>query len=161
NYYDDQRFGSVAGGDFVARRMVRGDYEQALQLALAGPYEHDRAADKREKEILLKHWGDWPKLKQELPRGHARSLVDFLVHHPADFRGALARLRPDLRSLYLSAYQSFLWNRMLAAWLKAHVTAEELIPVRLRLGEAPMHRRLTDAQRNELSSLQLPLPTAR
>src|SRR2546425_8917597 len=36
------------------------------------------------------------------------------VHHPTDFKGALERLRPELRGLYLSAYQSYLWNRMLA-----------------------------------------------
>ena len=54
NYFDDQRFGSVAGGEFVAREMVRGRFEEALKLALAGEYEYDRAADKREKETLLR-----------------------------------------------------------------------------------------------------------
>src|SRR5262249_1652301 len=45
NYFDDQRFGSVAaeGGEFVAKLLVRGRFEEALRLALAGPYEHDRA----------------------------------------------------------------------------------------------------------------------
>ncbi len=161
NYFDDQRFGSVTGEEFVARLMVQGRYEEALREALAAPYEHDRAAQKQEKAILRTHWGDWTTCKARLPRGHARSLVDYLVTHPTDFRGALARLRPELRGLYLSAYQSHLWNRMLARWLEQHLRAEQLIHVRQRRGEVPMFRGLDEGQRLELAHLQLPLPSAR
>ena len=39
NYFDDQRFGSVTteGGEFIGRLLVRGQFEAALRLALAGP----------------------------------------------------------------------------------------------------------------------------
>src|SRR5262249_21613327 len=115
NYFDDQRFGSVnPGGSFIAREIVLGRYEEALRLALAAPYEFDRAEQTKEKTIPRQCWGDWPRCKQELPRGHARSLADYLAQHPGDYRGAVERLRPELRGLYLSAYQSHLWNRMLA-----------------------------------------------
>jgi tRNA pseudouridine13 synthase len=161
NYFDDQRFGSVSpGGEFIARLMVLERFEDALRLALAAPYEFDRAEQKREKAILLQHWGDWAACKEHLPRGHARSLVDYLRQHPGDFRGALARLRPELRGLYLSAYQSHLWNRMLARWLSEHCRPEQLVPVRLRLGDMPMHRRLDAEQRTQLGALTLPLPSA-
>jgi tRNA pseudouridine13 synthase len=162
NYFDDQRFGSVVpGGEFIARLMVRERFEDALRLALTGPYEFDRAEQKREKATLREHWGDWPALKETLPRGHARSLIDYLLHHPDDFRGAMARLRPELRGLYLSAYQSHLWNRMLARWLREHCRPDQLVSVKLRLGEVPMHRDLDDEQRSALASLSLPLPSAR
>jgi tRNA pseudouridine13 synthase len=161
DYFDDQRFGSVSGGEFVAKALIQGNFEKALRVALAAPYEHDRAAQKKEKAILNIHWGDWPACMAKLPRGHARSLVDYLVHHPTDFRGAIARLRPELRGLYLSAYQSHLWNRMLAKWLREQVAPDQLVEVRLRMGVLPMHRQLTETQRAELGSLSLPLPTAR
>jgi tRNA pseudouridine13 synthase len=161
NYFDDQRFGSVSGGEFVARALVEGDFEKALRLALAAPYEHDRAAQKREKEILTAYWADWKTCKERLPRGHARSLVDYLVHHPVDFRGAIARMRPELRGLYLSAYQSHLWNRMLGRWLRERLRPDQLLDVRLRLGVVPMHQALEEEQRRDLAALQLPLPTAR
>jgi tRNA pseudouridine13 synthase len=161
NYFDDQRFGSVSAGDFAARAMVLGQYEEALRLALAAPYEHDRGPQKREKEILRQHWGNWQTCKEQLPRSHARSLVDYLRVHPGDYRGALARLRPELRGLYLSAYQSYLWNRMLARWLEQHTQPEQRISARLRLGELPMHRSLDEAGLAELRGLSLPLPSAR
>jgi tRNA pseudouridine13 synthase len=163
NYFDDQRFGSVAGvgSEFIARLLVQGRFEEALRLALTAPYEYDRAAQKEEKRLLVAHWGDWPRLKEALPRGHARSLVDYLRVHPGDFRGAVARLRPELRGLYLSAYQSHLWNRMLALWMRAHLRPEQLRLVTLRLGEVPFHQDLDPEQQRELAGLQLPLPSAR
>jgi tRNA pseudouridine13 synthase len=162
NYFDDQRFGSVSpSGRFVARALIAGDYEQALRLALAEPYEHDRAPQKQEKGVLRAHWGDWSELKALLPRGHARSLADYLAHHPDDYRGAVSRLRPELRGLYLSAYQSQLWNQMLARWLEARCLPEQLTAVKLRLGNVPMHRGLDPPRLAELAALDLPLPSAR
>ncbi|MBY0525694.1 MAG: tRNA pseudouridine(13) synthase TruD, partial [Gemmataceae bacterium] len=142
NYFDDQRFGSVADGEFVGRALVRGEFEEALRLALVAPYEHDRASQKREKTILREHWGNWAACRQQLPRGDAFNLADYLAVHPGDFRGALARLQPELRILLLSAYQSHLWNRMLARWLRDRCRPEQLLAVSLRLGEVPMHRGL-------------------
>src|SRR5204863_2225183 len=114
-----------------------------------------------EKAVLRTHWGDWARCRTPLPPGHVRNLVDYLRHHPGDFRGAIARLRPELRGLYLSAYQSHLWNRMLARWLSDYLRPEQLLQVELRTGPVPMHRQLEESQRAELLGLQLPLPTAR
>jgi tRNA pseudouridine13 synthase len=161
NYFDDQRFGSVGrGGEFVGRELVRGRFEEALKLALAAPYEHDRAAAKREKETLRRYWGDWPACKAALPRGHARSLVDYLVAHPTDFKGAVARLRPELGSLYLSAYQSYLWNRMLDRWLRETLPSGVLGVVSLRLGMFAVPLRSMDGL-DRWRALTLPLPSAR
>jgi tRNA pseudouridine13 synthase len=162
NYFDNQRFGSVGDKqEFVARFLIRGEYETALRLALAATYRHDRGQQKVEKAVLQAHWGDWVRCKVELPRGHVRSLVDYLVHHPADFRGAFARMRPELAGLYLSAYQSHLWNRMLAAWLQGACRPDQLVRMGTRLGDLSMLRGLDESQRRELSRLSLPLPSAR
>jgi tRNA pseudouridine13 synthase len=162
NYFDDQRFGSVGSGEeFMARLLVRGQFEQALRLALTAPYEFDRAPQKEEKRLLVEHWGDWANLKDRLPRGHARSLVDYLRVHPTDFRGAVARLKPELRTLYLSAYQSHLWNRMLALWLRRNCRPEQLRTVELRLSDFPVPEGLDAQQRQHLAELWLPLPSAR
>ncbi len=171
NYFDDQRFGSVgAGGRFVAREIVLGRYEQALQLALAEPYEHDRSAQKKEKALLRQHWGDWARCKELLPRSHARSLVDYLLHHPDDFRGALERLNPDLRGLYLSAYQSYLWNDALARWITVRFEADaqsgmstppNLFHVSTRLRRLPVPTRLDSVPAAELAALSIPLPSPR
>jgi tRNA pseudouridine13 synthase len=159
NYFDDQRFGSVtAEGQFIGRELVLGQFETALKLALAAPYKFDRAETKREKQTLTEHWGQWPTCKSLLPRGHARSLVDYLVHHPTDFKGAFARLRAELASLYLSAYQSALWNRFLARRIRGLVPAQQLGSIDLDLGPLPVHLESGD---REALGVPLPLPSAR
>jgi tRNA pseudouridine13 synthase len=162
NYFDDQRFGSVGEqGEFVAKEMVFGRFERALWLALAAPYEFDRAGAKREKATLRDLWGKWPECQARLPKGHARSLVSYLAAHPTDFKGAVARLRPDLQGLYLSAYQSALWNRMLAAWLTTTFGAAHLTDVDLKLGQVPAPVRVPEEHRAVWEALTLPLPSAR
>jgi tRNA pseudouridine13 synthase len=162
NYFDDQRFGSVGGsGQFIAHKMIRGEFEEALKLALVEPYEFDRAMEKREKQILTEHWRDWPACKEKLPRGHARSITDYLVHHPTDFKGAVARLKPELLSIYLSAYQSHVWNRLLRGWLRREFAEEQLASLPLQLGKFPTPRTVTEEKKSRWVNLSLPLPSAR
>jgi tRNA pseudouridine13 synthase len=180
NYFDDQRFGSVGdppaqpvpgprngrglgdeGGEFIGKEMVFGRFERALWLALAAPYEFDRAGVKREKGILRDNWGKWPECRNKLPHGDARRTVDYLAARPTDFRGAIGRLRPELQGLYLAAYQSFVWNKMLAAWLARRFAPTDLGAVELKLGRVPVPLRVDDATRPAWESLSLPLPSAR
>jgi tRNA pseudouridine13 synthase len=162
NYFDDQRFGSVnQSSEFVAKEMVFCHFDRALWLALAAPYEFDRAEAKAEKATLRNHWGDWLVCKSKLPRGHSRSIVDYLCTHPIDFKGAVARLRPELQGLYLSAYQSYLWNRLLAEWLTQVVGADNLASIDLKIGVLPVPLRVPKEKRVLWESHVLPLPSAR
>lgn len=162
NYFDDQRFGSLGqSGEFLAAPWCRGDYERTLWLAIAEPNPHDRAEDRVEKETLRTKWGDWLACKAELPRSSRRSIVTFLCDHPTDFRRAVALLRQDLRSLYLAAFQSFLWNRIVAETLSDRVAPERRFEVALDIARLPFFRELSDDERSGLHALTLPLPSAR
>jgi tRNA pseudouridine13 synthase len=165
NYFDDQRMGSVgASREFIAVEWCRGNYERALWLALADPCDDDRGPEIEQKRILRAHWGDWRACKARLARSHRRSIVTYLADKPPDrpdYRGAFARLRVDLRGLYLSAFQSHVWNQMLARLLKETIWAERLFEVALKLGRVPFHRALDQAESKALEELTLPLPSAR
>lgn len=162
NYFDDQRFGSVGhDGEFVGLAWLKGDHERALWLAIAAANPHDRSATKALKATLRDRWKDWPALKAALPKSHERSLVTYLVDHPEDFRGAFARLNRDLRSLYFSAFQSHLWNLLLARHLEAITTPEQRVIVDFRVAKLPIHRFLDKAEAARLRALKLPLPASR
>src|SRR5262249_5388445 len=88
-------------------------------------------------------------------------LVDYLLHHRADFRGAVARLRPELQGMYLSAYQSYLWNRVLAGWLDDLLPPGQRLTIETKLGPLPMPRGLADEQRRGLFKTAITLPAAR
>jgi tRNA pseudouridine13 synthase len=162
NYFDDQRFGSVGfDGDFIGRAWLVGDHEKALRLAIAEPNPSDRPDAKAEKTILRESWGDWVEAKAQLPRSHARSLVTYLVDHPTDFRGAFARVRRELRSLYFSAFQSHLWNLQLARLIERTTRPEQRAMVEFKVANLPIHRRLDPEQAALLKAARLPLPASR
>jgi tRNA pseudouridine13 synthase len=165
NYFDDQRFGSVGvSGEFIAQAWCAGNYERALWLALADPHPDDRTDERRQKEILREQWGKWRECKSALERSHRRSIVTYLADKPPDrpdYRGAFARLKVDLRGLYLAAFQSCLWNRMLARFLRQEAPAGELADIQLQLGPAPFFHGLHAEHAARLQAAQLPLPSAR
>jgi len=162
NYFDDQRFGSVGfGGEFIAHAWLRGEHEKALRLAIAEPNPSDRPGTKAEKAILREHWGDWNQAKAALDRSHARSLVTYLVDHPTDFRGAFARLRRELRSLYFSAFQSHLWNLILGRWIERNTQESQRVTVEFKVASLPIQRGLDPDQAKQLAESPIPLPASR
>ncbi|MBI1348372.1 tRNA pseudouridine(13) synthase TruD [bacterium] len=162
NYFDDQRFGSLGlSGEFIAKPWCLGDYERTLYLAIAEPNPHDRPQDREEKQIVRSLWGQWLACKATLPKSSRRSIITYLCDHPTDFRRAVALVRQDLRSLYLAAFQSHLWNQILAETIREGVATERQYRLRLESGLATFFRELTDEERGSLTSLSLPLPSAR
>lgn len=162
NYFDDQRFGSWGESkEFIAAAWCRGDYERALWLALADASPDDRSDDKKQKQILRETWGQWDACKQALARSSRRSIVTYLCDHPTDFRRAFALQRADMRSLYLSAFQSHLWNQLLSAWLQKCVPAEHLHIVDLKTAPVVFHDQLPVAEAAAFLATELPLPSVR
>lgn len=162
NYFDDQRFGSVGfGGGFIAQAWLAGDHERALRLALAEPNPSDRPATKAEKAILSECWGRWADAKARLERSHARSIVTYLADHPDDFRGAFARVKRELRSLYFSAFQSHLWNLTLGRWIERNTRDDQRTTIDFKVASLPIHHGLDPAQSADLASSRIPLPSSR
>jgi tRNA pseudouridine13 synthase len=119
NYFDQQRFGSLGeSGTFIALPWCLGDYESALRLALTDPNKHDRAGTRAEKDFFRDHWGDWSACRRQYPNSTYAAVVNYLVQYPRDYRRAIARVPHDLRSLWLAAFQSYLWNQVLAALIQ-------------------------------------------
>ena len=159
NYFDDQRFGGVGpDGRFVAKAMVKGNFEEGLKIALAGELENDRSSVRRVKTMLREHWGDWKLLLTKLPRGHARELVESLAVKP-DFAAVCGRLWPDDQGLHLSAYQSHLWNKMLDRWITQKTP--DVLPIRLKTATVHLPVRFDDATAREWEEFRLPYPSAR
>jgi tRNA pseudouridine13 synthase len=162
NYFDDQRFGSLGeSGEFIARPWCLGDFERALWLALAEPNVHDTPDERGQKQILRDQWGQWPRAKELLGRSHRRSIITYLADKPGDFRRALALVRQDLRSIWLAAFQSHLWNQILAALLREVCRPEQLASQTIARRELPFPVALEESQRQLLAETLLPLPSAR
>lgn len=162
NYFDDQRFGSLGeSGQFVAQPWCLGDYERALYLAIAEANVHDRPREREQKEVLRSLWGSWAECKQRLDRSHRRSIVTYLADHPTDFRRALALLRSDLRSIYMAAFQSYLWNEVVSQWLQQSLPAGGWYTKRGAANDLTFWSQPSEAILATVSELEIPLPSAR
>ncbi|MEQ8766313.1 MAG: tRNA pseudouridine(13) synthase TruD [Planctomycetota bacterium] len=123
NYFDSQRFGCLRHGQgFIARNVIQGDFETALQklIAAKSPYE---TKDSQFKGYLRKHWGDWAELAGKHRRSLFSKLFSYLAKRPGDFRGAVKLVPLSTKLIHLCAYQSFLWNEMLRRVLEGEVAA--------------------------------------
>jgi tRNA pseudouridine13 synthase len=162
NYFDDQRFGSVGcSSEFIGQAWLKGKHERALWLAIAEANPFDRSAEKAQKAILRELWGRWSDAKAALERSSTRSIITYLVDHPADFRGAFARLKRELRSLYFSAFQSHLWNLLLSCWIEQNTRPDQRVMVDMKVANLAFPRGLEPRQRSDLEAYLLPLPSAR
>lgn len=110
NYFGDQRFGSARHKQgFVARRLVEGDFENALKLAIATPARKDTGVRKTFTRLAASRWGRWAELAKALPRCPERAAIEALASG-ADFKAAFSALPPLAQLLYVEAFQSHLWN---------------------------------------------------
>jgi tRNA pseudouridine13 synthase len=146
NYFDQQRFGSLASGEEpIGKRILRRDAEGALRAYLTQRFAGDPEPVRAFKAFAATRWRDWDALFDAAPRpSNFRSVLTYLRDHPTEYRKALNLITRRLLSLYLVAYQSLLWNRIagryLSAWLGEPAAHVEIATDRLPLyHELPPH----------------------
>ncbi len=156
NYYDNQRFGGIAHGQgFIGRALARGEYEEALRLHLAVPHRKQSLRDKQNRRQAQAYWGQWALLRDKMRPSPERALVDFLREHPGEWAECFDRIPPALRTLFVAAYQSYLFNRTLTRMVAEAVPGAELI--QNRSGELAFHRVMEPDQLAVWQTLELPL----
>lgn len=164
NYFDLQRFGSWSAKlGFPGKFLLLGEWERALWAYLAEPLVGDPPTVLRFKKLARENWGNWRFLKDQAPRGNLRSVLTFLCDHPTEYKRAANLINTRVLSLWLSAYQSFLWNQVASALIGK--MAEGLQPCNLLpfpWGEALVPRYpLAHELREKLLETVIPLPSAK
>src|SRR6267142_5832811 len=158
NYFDSQRFGFLKHGQgFIARHLLRGDFESALKAFLATPSELDRSDDAKVKAFWRDYWGEWQlRAPQEAGKRYA-PLLRRLREDPRDFRGAFLHIDRRIRAMALFELQSYVWNEGVKRYLAARVPVAELIGLRYQAGALTFPRALPRALRDEMWAKSFPL----
>jgi tRNA pseudouridine13 synthase len=116
NFYGYQRFGTVRPiTHIVGRALAKGDLWGALMEFLARPFEGE-PPDAFAARMELYEGGDFAKALSAYPRRlrFERIALRALNRNPSDPLGAFRRLPHGLRRLFVEAYQSYLFNRVLS-----------------------------------------------
>ncbi len=160
NYFDRQRFASMGtGGEFPGKKILQRDAEGALRLYLTAPSPLDPPSCRAFKEKARELWGRWDELLKEAPSpSNFRSVLTYLKDHPAGFRKALNLVTPRVLTLFLSSYQSWLWNRLAGRFIREKLNGNGVPFSELEIaGETlPFPLRLPEGLREELAELVLP-----
>lgn len=87
-------------------------------LAEVHPNEPEETKDVRGR---LGETKDFKKAVAEFPDhlGHEKALLSHLIAHPGDFKGAFMILPKNLYTMFIHAYQSWLFNRIICERLKS------------------------------------------
>ncbi len=110
NYFDDQRFGSFAPlQGFIAEKLLLEDYYSALKIILTHIYPEDKKPARQRKRLLKAHWGDWHKCLELAETALEKYIFRELSKSSAPER-IIKRLPKEEISMYVAAFQSFLWN---------------------------------------------------
>ncbi len=116
NFFGIQRFGSIRPiNHLIGKYIVLGDFEHAVMTYLAHPCtsEDERICELRRN---LEKTYDFAEALKQFPDqlNFEKALLNRLVVHPDDFSGALLELPKNLLLMFVNAYQSYLFNRMLS-----------------------------------------------
>lgn len=114
NYFGLQRYGSQGNSHLIGAAMMRGEWKAAVDRLIGSP---DAVRDDAWRAaISAYHAGDIAAALHLMP-GHCqgeRDLLQRLKTRPGAYERAFASIHPRLRKLYLSAWQSALFDLVVA-----------------------------------------------
>ena len=120
NFFGVQRFGSIRPvNHLVGRALVEGDAERAVMTYVGKPYPDEPEDAKRARQSVAETHDFKDALKRMPIRlRYERAMLNHLAKHPNDFCGALDALSVNLQRLFVHAFQSYLFNKMLSRRLE-------------------------------------------
>lgn len=117
NYFGLQRFGRYRpNSHIVGRCLLEGDFKNAFEEFVSTTYSTESLASNnvrkefRTTRNLEKAYENFPK-----SLNYERNMIHYLIKHPDDYEGSINSLPSNLKSLLISAFQSYIFNRMLSA----------------------------------------------
>lgn len=129
NYYGVQRFGVVRPVSHrVGKLILRGQLKEAILEYVANPFEGEEEDAYLARQTLAES-GDYKQAFQDYPKKLVleKSVLNHLAVRPDDHEGALRELPKNLVLLFMHAYQSWLFNRVLSSRIEAGLPLNDVV----------------------------------
>jgi tRNA pseudouridine13 synthase len=120
NYFGIQRFGVIRPiTHHVGKHILHGDFEGAVCCYVGRAFPNEPSSVQEARSVFLETRDAVQALHAlPVPLTYERSILHHLSARPGDYEGALRVLPPKLLSMFVSAYQSYLFNKTLSARLE-------------------------------------------
>lgn len=127
NFFGVQRFGVIRPiTHLIGKAMVQGDFESAVMMYIAEQADSE-GDESREARSYVSETKNFEQALKMFPKTlmFERTLLGHLSKRPDDFSGALKRLPRNLIMMFVHAYQSFLFNRILSTRIERKMPLNE------------------------------------
>lgn len=117
NYFGEQRFGSRGDSWKVGRALLAGDADEAIDAMLGRPQPDDAPALRQARTLYEQ--GQFQAASRAWPAMFSteRRVLRAMLSNRGKKRRAIFAIEPHIRRLYTSAFQSHLFNQVVAARL--------------------------------------------
>ncbi len=114
NYFGPQRFGIKGDSHHIGKAILQSEWKQTIQYYLGFP--HPAESPQLQEARKAFDTGDWERARELFPPlfHSERQVLDTLIDSKGDYERAFHAIPIRLRQLFLSAYQSVLFNRILS-----------------------------------------------
>ncbi len=129
NFYGIQRFGVIRPiTHLVGKYIVQGDFEKAAMTYVAHPMIGENEVTYSLREELEKT-RDYAKAFHSYPDAlnFEKAMLNKLIQNPNDFVGAFKELPKNLLMMFVNAYESVLFNKMLSERIRRNIPIHHAI----------------------------------
>ncbi len=123
NYFDDQRFGYANNSHIVGKYVLKNEIELALKEVLTSCPKNGSEDLKFYTDFIRNNWNGirnqdeniLKKIKEIIPKFLINDLksIEHIYKYKNDFPGAFKKINKKIRTLYVNAYQSYIFNEIL------------------------------------------------
>jgi tRNA pseudouridine13 synthase len=127
NFFGIQRFGIVRPITHeVGKYIIKGDFKKAVMTYIANPIKGEQNFELREK---LEKSHDFADALKSYPNSlnFEKAMLNKLVKNPDDFIGALNELPKNLLTMFIYAYQSYLFNKIISKRILKNISLNKAI----------------------------------
>lgn len=129
NFFGVQRFGSIRPiSQIVGKHILKNELKEAVMSYIANPIlgepEETYIARKQ-----LQDTYDFIQASESYPKHlhYERRMIEYLAIHPGEWLQALQQLPLNLLQMFLHAYQSYLFNKILSKRVEKHIPYDSAI----------------------------------
>ena len=129
NFFGVQRFGITRPiTHIVGKHLLENEIEEAVMDYIANPMEGEDKESYEARKFLMET-RDFKKALEIYPKklNFERRIIEYLASHPDDFKNALMTLPSNLIRIFIHAYQSYLFNKILSSRIKKGIPINKAI----------------------------------
>jgi len=129
NFYGIQRFGIIRPiTHLVGKYIVQGMFEKAAMTYIAHPMRGENEATHALREEL-EQTKDYTKAFHSYPDAlnFEKAMLNRLIQSPDDFVGAFKELPKNLLLMFVNAYESFLFNKILSERIRRGIPLHQAV----------------------------------